>query len=376
MPRTDPNTNTSAGSKPTTRGRRNDLEVCLAAPSSHAGLWLDRFLGVYNGDGGPEARAALLQPVMRLMQASSAYAGHLARWKAHVDRLVANAEARDATATVDGRMIVGLGTESVLEVGISLHHTYGVPFIPGSALKGLAANFAARALQDAAWAKRSGKSHADLFGTHEQAGCVAFHDALWVPEAPGARLPLDLDVMTVHHADYYQGKSEPPADWDDPNPISFVTARGSYLVVLEGPDAWTDVAMTLLKRALRRDGIGAKTAAGYGRLDLAYTSTLEAAQVAAERAALVAAEQDRRAEQADLDRKRRIEVLLRDLRGNNAANSVTQILNLADDATRHQIALECMKRLDRKIVRNAQREQKPWFITLTAVLSKDPKESS
>jgi len=387
MPRNDPSTNISASAKPTTRGRRKDLEVYLAAPSSHAGLWLDRFLDVYNGDAGQNARAALLQPVLRLMTASSAYTGHLARWQAHVDRLVANAEARATTATVDGRMLVGLGTESVLEVGISLHHTYGVPFIPGSALKGLAANFAARAFENAAWTKRSGESHAALFGTHEQAGCVAFHDALWVPETPAARLPLDLDVMTVHHADYYQGKSAPPADWDDPNPVSFVTARGSYLVVLEGPDAWTDVAMTLLKRALRRDGIGAKTAAGYGRLALAYTSAQEAAliadeeaaqiaRVAAEEAARAAAEQVRRAEQADLDRKRRIEFLLRDMKGNNAANSVTQILTLADDATRHHLAIECMKKLDRKIIRNAEREQKPWLLTLRAVLSEDPKESS
>jgi len=371
MPSTDPNTNTSAGSKPTTRGRRNDLEACLAAPSSHAGLWLDRFLGVYNGDGGPEARAALLQPVLRLMKASSAYAGHLARWKAHVDRLVANAEARATTATVDGRMIVGLGTESVLEVGISLHHTYGVPFIPGSALKGLAANFAARALQDAAWAKRSGESHADLFGTHEQAGCVAFHDALWVPEAPGAKLPLDLDMMTVHHADYYQGKNKPPADWDDPNPISFVTARGSYLVVLEGPDAWTDVAMTLLKRALRRDGIGAKTAAGYGRLDLAFTSAQAAAQVADEEAARAAAEQVRRAEQADLDRKRRIDDLLRDLKVNNASTSLPALFALAaDDTERHRLALQCQTKLDKKIVRNAERDNKAWVQSLLAILNR------
>lgn len=381
MSRAEPNTLASVSSKPANHPRRKALEACRPAPSSHAGLWLDRFLGAHNGERGPEERAALLRPVAHLMKASSAYASHLARWTAHVERLAANGGARVATATVDGRMIVGLGTESVLEVSISMHHTYGVPFIPGSALKGLTAGFAARNLADPEWERRTGTSHAALFGTHEAAGCVAFHDALWVPERAEAALPLDLDVMTVHHADYYQGKSDrrdvlPPADWDDPNPVSFITARGSYLVVLEGPDAWTDVAMTLLKRALRRDGIGAKTAAGYGRLDLAYTSAQEAALVAAEEAARTAAEQARRAEQGNLDRQRRIDALLRDLKVNNASTSLPALFALAaDDAERHALALQCQTRLDKKVVRNAQREDRPWVRPLTDVLSKNPKAS-
>lgn len=104
---------------------------------------------------------------------------------------------------------------------VSLHRTYGTPLIAGSALKGLAAGFAARTLGDAAWKKRDGMSHGALFGTHEAAGCVAFHDALWVPGGPEERLPLNLNVMTVHHARYYQGKPDheaPPADWIIPTP--------------------------------------------------------------------------------------------------------------------------------------------------------------
>lgn len=38
---------------------------------------------------------------------------------------------------VSGRMVIGLGTTSVLENGLTLHHTYGTPVIPGSALKGM-----------------------------------------------------------------------------------------------------------------------------------------------------------------------------------------------------------------------------------------------
>ena len=35
------------------------------------------------------------------------------------------------------RLIVGLGDESVYETSIRLHRNYGVPYIPGSALKGI-----------------------------------------------------------------------------------------------------------------------------------------------------------------------------------------------------------------------------------------------
>ena len=166
-------------------------------------------------------------------------------------------------------MVVGLGAESVLEVSIGLHRTYGVPYIPGSALKGLAAAAAHKKLEDPAWRKigedgKIGASHKILFGDQESSGYVTFHDALWVPT--GDKLPLDLDVMTVHHPDYYQGTERPPADWDNPNPVAFLSAHGTYLLAATGPEEWADAAMAILKEALEKDGIGAKTAAGYGRM--------------------------------------------------------------------------------------------------------------
>jgi CRISPR/Cas system CMR subunit Cmr6 (Cas7 group RAMP superfamily) len=39
------------------------------------------------------------------------------------------------------------------------------------------------------------------FGDHQRGGCLVFYDAWWDPANHGAR-PLDLDVMTVHHAGY------------------------------------------------------------------------------------------------------------------------------------------------------------------------------
>ena len=40
-------------------------------------------------------------------------------------------------ATVDWRLIVGLGSENVQETNMTLHHIYGIPYIPGSAVKGV-----------------------------------------------------------------------------------------------------------------------------------------------------------------------------------------------------------------------------------------------
>jgi hypothetical protein len=75
-------------------------------------------------------------------------------------------------------------------------------------------------------------------------------------------------VITVHHEGYYQDGKEPPADWDSPTPVPFLSATGSYLVAVSGPSGWDDAAMKLLRLALKEMGVGAKTSSGYGRLTL------------------------------------------------------------------------------------------------------------
>jgi hypothetical protein len=57
---------------------------------------------------------------------------------------------------------------------------------------------------------------------------------------------------------------------DDPNPIGFLSVSGTYLIVVEGDPDWTGAAMELLQKGLVDLGIGAKTNAGYGRLNLEY----------------------------------------------------------------------------------------------------------
>jgi CRISPR-associated protein Cmr6 len=82
---------------------------------------------------------------------------------------------------------------------------------------------------------------------------------------------LAPDVITVHHQKYYQEPGGIPSDSDDPNPIPFLSATGTYLLALATPDfkeptRWLDITFQILAEALDKLGIGAKTSSGYGRM--------------------------------------------------------------------------------------------------------------
>ncbi|ATY85128.1 type III-B CRISPR module RAMP protein Cmr6 [Kyrpidia spormannii] len=170
---------------------------------------------------------------------------------------------------VEGRLVVGLGSASPLETGLTLHHTYGIPYVPATALKGLASHYCGEVWgQEDERYRRGGEYHRFLFGTLEESGHIRFFDAWITPET--LRGSLVRDVMTVHHPDYYQG-DRPPTDFDDPNPIPFLSCKGHFLLALSSErtsysDKWTSLTMELLNRALQQWGVGGKTNAGYGRM--------------------------------------------------------------------------------------------------------------
>lgn len=264
---------------PSVATRRNAL-IGIERPQ-HAGLWLDRYVSELGEQGAGKKRVldhALGVPTPKL------YRTHFKVWKEALQAegaLLALGHCVSASTAPDadpgkaaqespGRLLVGLGAESVLETAITLHRTYGVPYIPGSALKGVAASFARHSLADPMWCPgkdpKSGRAHQAVFGTQDQAGCVTFLDALYDPASTMG--PLVEDVLTVHHPGYYQDDKNPspPADWDSPNPIPFVTATGRFLIALLGPPLWVDRAYDILRLALLHEGVGAKTTRGYGRL--------------------------------------------------------------------------------------------------------------
>jgi len=159
------------------------------------------------------------------------------------------------------RFVVGLGAAHVLETGITLHRISGLPVIPGSGLKG-----AARAY--AMLVEKRNEEDAEVravFGTQKEAGSVVFLDAI-----PLVAPSFALDIMNSHYPKYYESKGrKPPADWESPNPVFFLTVeRTPYQFALigrkRGAVAEVEAAERWLRGALCELGIGAKTSAGYG----------------------------------------------------------------------------------------------------------------
>lgn len=162
--------------------------------------------------------------------------------------------------------VLWLGAPTPLELGFCLHHTYGLPYLPGSGLKGVARR--AAALAKAESSEPSDSLLETLFGCggdSGRAGAVDFLDGI-----PLKADCLALDVMSPHHPKYYQGSIRDPHDCEDPVPLPFLRivpgsqfeiallARGPKQVgLLAEAEQW-------LSSALHEIGVGGKTSSGYG----------------------------------------------------------------------------------------------------------------
>jgi CRISPR-associated protein Cmr6 len=182
--------------------------------------------------------------------------------------------ARSVQRFARSRLVVGLGLPHPTETGFLFDRITGCPYLPGSSVKGLlraAARLAAAgelAVAGDAWTEEDVRR---IFGPElgggftPQTGSVVFYDAF-----PAEWPRLEVDILTPHHRDH-NDKNGPPADWDEPNPVPFLTvAPGAAFCFRLGPGdpasfekdfprlaVLLDVALDLL-------GLGAKKAAGYG----------------------------------------------------------------------------------------------------------------
>jgi CRISPR-associated protein Cmr6 len=183
-------------------------------------------------------------------------------------------QAQYFTATTAWRMVVGLGGETVLETDLTLHHLYGIPFIPGSALKGLTRAYATGEVEE----YKSKKIEDDkpkiqrIFGTQQDAGSVIFLDAMPI----NGKINFDLDIMNAHYPKYY-GEKQPPANNQDPNPVTFLTVADTTFLFALAPRRPKDtedvgLAMEWLQKALKDYGVGGKTSAGYGYFQISEVS--------------------------------------------------------------------------------------------------------
>jgi len=176
------------------------------------------------------------------------------------------------TLRTSWRFVSGLGMGHVLETGFVWHRILGVPFLPGSSIKGIIRAWAEK------WEDGYDRDKINrLFGDSDENGVgrLIVFDAL-----PLRRPELEIDVMNPHYGDYYSkkkknGKPVPPADYLSPNPIFFLSVSHGvsfkfYLAPRPGAGSKDDLreGFSLLKNALENIGAGGKTAVGYGYFEM------------------------------------------------------------------------------------------------------------
>ena len=242
---------------------RNSLrELHGSADSAHAGLLIQRGLVEHN-DKDSKAKTKHIENVCNLTVSDEFYRNAYQRWKAATEDAQ---RFRQVTLALDSRLFIGMAGGGALETGCAISHSHGMPYIPGSSVKGVVGHH----VRDHLRGKEGCVARRELFGAAASeehpaglAGLIGFHDAWWVPGS--ADFPLVQEVVTTHHPDYYSGDGKKPAtDFDSPVPNAQVAVQGSFLFVIEGPCAWLGLAEDMLKDALHTRGIGAKTRAGYG----------------------------------------------------------------------------------------------------------------
>lgn len=174
------------------------------------------------------------------------------------------------------RVITGSGNGSVFEFGTQLLKPWGVPYISGTSLKGLVSSFLAR--NGGTFWKRFGgalKSSAqvELFGgmlendsaKSSYQGSLRFLDARITPDSCGIGW-YETDIINVHYQKYYAEQRMPDGTENPiPNKIAVLKPGLKFLAAVQGPNKYFEFVKDALGQALEKEGIGAKTAVGYGR---------------------------------------------------------------------------------------------------------------
>ncbi len=275
------------------------------------GIWVSKDWKISEVKGiGEINKKSYLQSVKRILGSSFMQA-----WKPYeIAKEIFGNSSRSFTLRIGYRLVVGMGYPSPVENGFLFHHTYAIPYIPGEALKGVSRSalltevFSYLNIHDEKEVGRIEKSltsgnyedgilkniyldfkqggivfvekgegigflelYRTLFGDQKQRGEVVFYDAF---PTVISKNNLELDIMNPHYSNYYASKN-PPADWDNPNPIVFLTlADVSFRFQIayyplepmheKRSDYILDIAQNLIEYALVNYGVGGKTRLGYG----------------------------------------------------------------------------------------------------------------
>ena len=208
--------------------------------------------------------------------------------------------AKEIKARLGGRMIVDPSGSLIEHAGMKLHPHFGMPFVPGSSVKGVARHAAWCDWRDADEVDKPAiaTNIASVFGyptnekdlddalakegTTVQAGTVMFFAAY-----PTGAASLVMDIVNVHHREYYlrmKGDDDQllyPVALDDEQPVPnffpAVEKDAEFRFAIAPTDRATEADMKFAEKALvsaiALHGVGAKTAAGYGWFDVPEDKT-------------------------------------------------------------------------------------------------------
>jgi len=200
-------------------------------------------------------------------------------------------------AELKSPLITGIGQTHPNKVGMVFDHTMGIPYVPASSVKGIVRFAHMLELIKSDNIKEYKESDKDgeyivesdlktlipaIFGgdadeekegkkkIKKLKGKVIFLDAY------PAKVPyLHVDITNPHYGDYYNDeKGEiPPADYLAPNPIKFLTVKKGTVFTFRALVSKDSVFLlqpvkTAFENALKDEGVGAKTAVGYGRFEI------------------------------------------------------------------------------------------------------------
>lgn len=258
-----------------------DALASLAKPdSAHAGLWFERFFNGYDREWTVAADAK--QTWIKSVTGKQGDVAKLSDFASRQQVLVSVLQGESRFYKTDWHFVTGMGNPHPVENGFTWHPTLAVPYLAGSAVKGLVRAWVE--MNDDCLSDEEKKSRLKhWFGTEdkkevaEQAGNFIFFDAL--PNEPPVLL---CDIMTPHMGKWYEqgdtGSLNPdviPADWHEPVPVPFLAvkeARFVFSIAARHPENKADVeelekVFAALKNALCWLGAGAKTAAGYGYME-------------------------------------------------------------------------------------------------------------
>jgi len=271
------------------------------------GLRFGMYLSLWEPSGWKKSTDNPLKSVTSLTSTDQqAIEGLLARQQSEFDRRADAGDGVRLIARATAPFTTGLGNEHPTENGFAFLNPCGLPYLPGSGVKGVLRQ-AAHELADGRWGETGGWSTQTieaLFGAEDsndaRRGALSFWDV--IPQIAGHKLMVE--IMTPHYGHYYQGKSDRPGDNSttphdsgQPIPIYFLTVppesqfmfhvvcNTAFLERLapelvaaaeDGRPYWQHLLESAFQLAFDWLGFGAKTSVGYGamRRDLAAEQKL------------------------------------------------------------------------------------------------------